>query len=323
MKGDFLMSVIVSKVLVVFIYIAIGFIAYRLHVFNDDSIKHLTAFILNITCPALMIYSVGGAELNRSIMFNTVFMLLFTYFFFIVMSVLAVMISRRLKGADLLDKNVYAFGMTTTNSGFMGFPISQSIFGPLVFYYMVIQNISLNLYIYTLGIWQLNYKTGQKGTKKSFREVVKPFINPLIVSAVGGTIILFAGINIPEYAMDIFKTVGDVTIPTSMILVGVQLGSSDLNSVLKSRKILFASIVNLIAFPALATATAMVLPVENIIKLTFILSVCFPSAAIGVAVSASEGRNSQLYAELVAATTLLSMITLPVWIMIVTSVFPI
>ena len=42
----------------------------------------------------------------------------------------------------------------------------------------------------------------------------------------------------------------------------------------------------------------------------------FPSAVIGVAVSAREKMNSQLMAEAVANSTLLSMITLPIWIMI-------
>lgn len=107
-----------------------------------------------------------------------------------------------------------------------------------------------------------------------------------------------------------------------MILVGIQLGSSNLASVAKDRKILFAVFINLIVFPAILFGIAMLLPVPNLLKLVFALSGCFPCAAIGVAISAAEGRNSQLYAELVAASTLLSMITLPVWIIIIGTAFP-
>lgn len=321
------MAVIFSKVLVVFIYIAIGFGAYKLKVFNDDSIKHLTAFILNITCPAMMVSSIVGAEYKREMMFNTVFTLIFTYLLFMITSAIAVWISRRFRGVDPLDANVLAFGMTTTNSGFMGFPVTLSVFGPAVFYYMVIQNISLNLYIYSIGIWQLNYKANAQaaGTKqrKTLAETIKPFLNLLIISAVVSTIMLFAGIKLPEYVMDICSTVGDVTIPTSMILVGIQLGSSNLKAVLTSQRIMFVSAINLLVFPALAFGITLFLPLPNIVRTAIVLSVCFPSAAIGVAVSASEGRNSKLYAEIVASTTLLSMVTLPVWIMILSGAFPI
>ncbi|MBQ0005471.1 MAG: AEC family transporter [Clostridiales bacterium] len=317
------MAVIVSKVLVVFIYILIGFAAYRLHVLNDESIKHLTTFIIYITCPALLLSSVGGAELNRSIMFNTLFMLFITLAFFFISSVIALYIARRIKGIDPLDANVHALGMTTVNSGFMGFPITQSVFGPLAFYYIVIQNISLNLYLYTIGVWQVNYKTGTLGSKKSLKEAIEPFINPIIVSAFISTFLLFAGIKIPDYFMNIITTIGDATIPTSMILVGLQLGTSRISSVIKSKYIMFTTFVNLVLFPALAFGIASLLPIDNIVKLAFTLSVCFPSAAIGVAICANYDKNSQLYAEIVAATTLLSMVSLPVWIIIMNMAFPI
>ena len=63
------------------------------------------------------------------------------------------------------------------------------------------------------------------------------------------------------------------------------------------------------------------LPVDPIVKLTALLGTCFPSAVVGVAVAAQEKKNSQLMAEAVAITTVLSIITLPVWIMIITRLY--
>lgn len=313
---------VIGKVFVVFIYIAIGFAAYRLKVFNDESITHLTRLLIYITCPALMLYSIGGAELNRSMMFNTVLMLVLAVVMYMISGFAAMWFARRMKGVEPLDANVLSLATSSSNTGFMGFPISQSVFGPAVLYYMIIQNVGLNLYIYTMGMWELNYKADASRGRKSVGEIIKSIASPILISSLCAVVILFTGIRIPAYCMNIFETIGEATIPLSMILVGVQLGASRLGAVFRSRTILVFTFINLVVLPAITFGIAMVMPFENIIKVTFVLSMCFPSAAIGVALSASEGRNSLLYAEMVASTTLLSMISLPIWIVIISNAFP-
>lgn len=127
--------------LVVFIYVIIGFGTYRIGVFNDDSIKHIAAFVVKICCPALTISTVAGAELKPSLIGDTVFMLVGIFAVFFLLTLLALWISRRMRGIDKFDANVYALGMTTKNSGFMGFPVTQSVFGPMAFYFMVIADM--------------------------------------------------------------------------------------------------------------------------------------------------------------------------------------
>lgn len=62
-------------------------------------------------------------------------------------------------------------------------------------------------------------------------------------------------------------------------------------------------------------------PVDPVVKLTSLFAVCFPSAVIGVAVAAQEKKNSQLMAEAVTVSTLLSVITLPVWIILISRLY--
>jgi predicted permease len=77
----------------------------------------------------------------------------------------------------------------------------------------------------------------------------------------------------------------------------------------------------LVAAPAMTMLIIMPIPADPVVKLTVLLGMCFPSAVIGVAVSAQENKNSQLMAEAVAVSTLLSVITLPVWIMIISRLY--
>ena len=132
---------------------------------------------------------------------------------------------------------------------------------------------------------------------------------------------LFAGLHLPEYIMDIVGPLGDVTIPLSMILVGVQLGGTDFKRLMSDKDLLITAAIKLIMMPLIALLILTPFPVDPLVKLTSLLAVCFPSAVIGVAVAAQERNNSQLMAEAVAVSTLLSIITLPVWIMIISRLY--
>ena len=221
---------------------------------------------------------------------------------------------------DQQDRNVLASAMTGCNAGFMGLPIASAVFGELVFYYLVIQNIANNLYLFVMSLAQLHHRESEKSSK-SLSEKLKPLVNPTSVATIVSLIMLFAGIHLPEYAMDIVTTLGDITIPLSMILVGVQLGGADFKKLIADKALLITSVMKLIAVPALALLILTPMPVDPVVKLTVLLGMCFPSAVIGVAVAAQENKNSQLMAEAVAITTLLSLITLPVWIMIITRLY--
>lgn len=315
------MLLIFSKVLAVFVYIGVGLIANRLKVLPEESVKHFISLVMGITVPCLVISSITGQDLNGDMYRNTILTLLLTTLVLIVTAFATTFVSDRIfPWKDQQDRNVLASAMTGCNAGFMGLPIASAVFGELVFYYLVIQNVANNLYLFVMSLAQLHHRESEKSSK-SLSEKLKPLVNPTSVATIASLIMLFAGIHLPEYAMDIVTTLGDITIPLSMILVGVQLGGADFKKLIADKALLITSVMKLIAVPALALLILTPMPVDPVVKLTVLLGMCFPSAVIGVAVAAQENKNSQLMAEAVAITTLLSLITLPVWIMIITRLY--
>lgn len=315
------MLLIFSKVLVVFIYIGVGFIANRLKVLPEESVKHFISLVMGITVPCLMISSITGQEINGNMYRNTILVLALGAVIYIVTAVMTTFISDRVfPDKDQQDRNVLASAMTGCNSGFMGLPIASAVFGRLVFYYLAIQTIVNNTYLFVMSLSQLHHREGKRSSK-SLREKLSPLVNPTSIATVVAAIMLFAGLHLPEYVMGIVEPLGDATIPLSMILVGVQLGGTDFRGLLSDKDLLITSAVKLILMPAIALLILTPFPVDPVVKLTSLLAVCFPSAVIGVAVAAQEGKNSQLMAEAVAVSTLLSVITLPLWIMLISRLY--
>ena len=89
---------------------------------------------------------------------------------------------------DQQDRNVLASAMTGCNAGFMGLPIASAVFGELVFYYLVIQNIANNLYLFVMSLAQLHHRESEKSSK-SLSEKLKPLVNPTSVATIVSLII--------------------------------------------------------------------------------------------------------------------------------------
>ena len=316
------MLLIFSKILVVFIYIGIGLAANKKGVLPSESAKYLNRLIMEITIPFLIISSITGRELDDSLRVNTILTLITTAASYVIVACITTFIADRIfKDKNQQDRNVLASAMTGCNSGFMGFPVAQAVFGPLVFYYIVIQNINNNVYLFVLSLLQLHHKDEVSSSGRKLGATLKSLATPASISTIAAVIMLFAGIHLPPYVMDICTQIGDITIPLSMIMVGVQLGGSDFSKVFREKDILISTGIKLIAAPALIMVLMIPLPVDPIVKLATLLGICFPSASLGVVNAAREKMNAQLMAEVVACSTLLSMITLPIWIMICTRLY--
>ena len=318
------MQVIASKVLVIFLYIAVGFVANKLHVLGTEAVDHLISLVLNITTPCLLIYSICGQRISANTFSNTVIIIYLSLAMFALFGAISVKISRLFTKKSVDQQNVLSVAMVTSNSGFMGFPIARSVFGHVVLYYSVIQNIACNLYIFTGCMIQLSLG-GKKesGARKTINKetIIKPFKNVVTIVSICSVLVLFAGIRIPNPVMDFLATIGDATVPISMIIIGIQLGDCKFRELITDKELIISSLVCLILEPALSILIVYFMPLSKIIKLTIALSFTYPSAVLSVALAAGEHKDTKLMSEAVAMSTMLSMLTLPVWIMIISHLF--
>lgn len=303
------MITVFLKILVIFLMAGVGFFANKIGILPYDSNKYLVNLMLLITTPCMIISSLASRDISSETFSLTIETLVGSLAFFIVIPIFALIVAKVFRLAPHEDLGVLMVIMTALNTGFMGFPITKAIFGDFYFFLMVVQNIVLNIYIYFIAIVQLNYGQTNKGHIKT---VIRSALNPCVVAAITGLVLLFGKIRLPNVLMEFFTTVGDATIPISMIVVGIQLAESDLKNMVKNRSLLIASLVNIVVVPVLTFFMVNWLPIQTPVKVILIFASAFPCAVAVVGVAAKEDRNSGLMAEGVALTTAISMITLPI-----------
>lgn len=304
-----MLTIILYEILVIFAFIGIGFLAYKVNCLTEESVQHLTKLMINVTGPCMLITSITENEVSETLFHAAVQMLIGTAVFFIVGIFIASLFLKLLKVPEE-DFGVYNMLITTQNSGFMGFPLSQGIFGSQGLFFMVLSNLVMNIYMYTLGILQIHM--GSKKTEQNWKNALKSLLNPCSVASVVGLLLLMMQFDIPAFVNDIMKPLGDATIPVSMVVLGVQLGSSRIREILKNRRLIGITAISLLIWPLLTFLAVNWLPLYLYVKVIMIYAAALPGMVMLVALAEQEGKNAQAAAEGVAMTTLFSMLTLPI-----------
>lgn len=312
------MLTVFIKILGIFIIIVVGFIANKIKILPSDAEPALVNLMLLIATPCMIFSSLITKELDESTAGKTLMVIVGSLIYFIAMPLICIPISKIFTKTPKEDIGVLMAIMVGVNTGFMGFPITKSIFGDDLFFLIVIQNMVMSLHLYFIAILQMNY-----GRKSSFdiKHTVKSLANPCMILAILGMIFLFNGIKLPGTIIEVTEMIGNITTPLSMIIVGMRLAKSNFLAIIRNRDLILASLFNVLISPFITFLFCNWLPLPNDVKMILVWSATFPCAVIIAGVASKEGRNATLASEGIALTTLFSLITLPVSATILSSIY--
>lgn len=138
--------------------------------------------------------------------------------------------------------------------------------------------------------------------------------NPLLVATAGGVIFNLLGLRVPELAGAFLSRLGNASIALGLIMVGAGLKLSGLQNA-KGIAAYFIA-VKLLAVPACAYALGRLMelpPLQFQIVVTF---AALPTASSAYVLATRMGGNGPLVAFLISAGTLISLLSLPVWLIL-------
>ncbi|MBR2674525.1 MAG: AEC family transporter [Mogibacterium sp.] len=303
------MLIIVGKVISIFAITLIGIAAYKIGVLGEDAIKPLTSLMMNITCPCLVLSSLYSKEFSDSVFDDTITVMICMLLFYMAASALTYFFIRTAKIGHKDDMGVFIAAVAATNSGFMGFPIVRSLYGSDMLYLMVMGNMMLNVFLFWMEPLILTIGTD---SRTSAKDILKGLKSPIIFSILAGFIMLSMHIR-PEGVVDeTIVMIGDVTIPLSMILVGIKLGAVRIKEVASNDNLIISAFA-MIVIPTLIIAIMYPIGIlNNDIKIIVGMTAVLPTAVVAAVIAEQYDKNSLLLSELVSLTTLMSVITIPV-----------
>lgn len=322
------MTLVFSKVLSIFLIIGVGFLANRRGILPESSNQFLVDLLILITSPCMILTSIAGKELTADTLLLTVQAFVCAVLYFLLLSLAGyTLFGKILRFSPHDDIPVYVMIFVSMNCGFMGFPLTLSLFGDDILYIMVIINIAHTFYLYPFGELQLKLYCGNSSDSddrsegsersqrsrhlRSLRNAASAAANPCTLAAVAGLILLIAGIHLPEFLFSGMEMIGDATVPLSMLLVGMKLGNSNFRRLFQNRMLLLTAGLRMFVLPVIMFLIVNPLPLATDLKVALIFASCFASGVGIVPVISMEHKNALLASEGVALTTLFSMVVIP------------
>ena len=201
------------------------------------------------------------------------------------------------------------FALIFNNATFLGYPIISSAFGPtgVIAYCGFI--IAFNIALFSYGIWLFEHKI----TTKLLKSIVT---NPNIIAVLIGMVLFLSNLHLPMFITDAVGFVGGATTPLSVICIGFMLSRADFKTIFKKWRLCLTAIIQLIIGPVVTylLLTALNFPAEVISVCTLIQAL--PTATSLGLFATKYGGNNIESSELVALSTALFVITMPIMILI-------
>ncbi|WP_292598933.1 AEC family transporter [Mesotoga sp. UBA6090] len=295
------MTEIVSKVLTFFVLIGIGFILRRTNLVDDLFTKVVSGFVLYVTLPALIVDSMNF-EYSYEVFSNSVILLVAGGVLYLILWFVGLVSSKILKLTGD-SRSVFLYAVLFGNVAYMGYPVVELIIGKEGVFYSAVFNIWFNVLTWTVGVRIMSRKAGSS-TRKAF-------LNPGIISVCIGLVLFFSPLKLPVFLDEALALLGESTIPLAMVVVGIILGNVRLSTILKSRTVIFYSIVKLCIAPVIVFFLLSAGEMPAMVKKILIIMSAMPAAANTSIFARIFDSDYELSSKLIASSTLFSLITIP------------
>lgn len=285
-----------------FLVMILGLVLRRTGIVQESGKSLLTDLVINVTLPASILKSFQ-MEFNRQILNSC-----------LVICVVAVLIQ---VGSYLLGmilypgfpdnrKKVLQYATICSNAGILGNPIAEGIFGGLGLLYASIYVIPQRVFMWSVG---LTYFTEAPDKKTLAKKVLS---HPCIVSVFIGFILMAWQIPLPGFLNLTVKTVANANTFLAMMLVGTILAEVPVRE-LPNKATLYYSFVRLVLVPLLVFAGCRLGQVDSLVTGVSVVLSGMPAASVTAVMASKYGKDEIFATKCVVLTTLLSMLTVPVW----------
>ena len=301
-------NITLTNVLLCLLYIIPGYIVCKMKKATANHLKTMSAVLMYAGTPCMIANSFLGIEYTIEGFLNLIL-------FFIIVTIIQMIFMFALyfifrKKFDNGKYRVLTVGSALGNLGYFGLPLVQAVFqSPEVTVYASIYVVSMNLILFIVGVFLLT-------RRKDLITVKSALLNPATLGLIVGLFFYLTGFNksIPQdnIVFSFIAMMGKMTLPLSMIILGIRLASMKLKDIFLCPHAYLVAVGKLIVYPLFAYLCVVFLPLSEMIKAVVLVLSATPCAASVMTMAELYENEEEMSANSVMMTTLLSFITIPI-----------
>ncbi len=312
--------------LVLFVFMCIGFFMKKRSILPDSADTVLARLETNVIFPALNFITMARNCTADTLYAHGINILLSTVMMIIAISV-SLVVSGIIIKKESPERGVYKYALAFANSSYVGDPLILGMFGERMLSYYKMYTFPLTIGIYSWGLRCLIPKNRQR------KNILYELVNPSIIALLLGIIFGLCGLSkfIPDFIISALDGLKGCMGPLAMILAGFTVASYPIAEMFKDAKIYIATLLRLIILPALLISMLFsIITVinfmcnANIGKGVLFLAFFATSAPLGlntIIFPAAYGTDPQTGAGMALISHTLCIITIPIMYSLMVMIF--
>ena len=304
------MLTVLKNIISLFLIMLVGAVGRKRNIITPDINKGMIEILLRILLP-FMIVSSFAFSYDDQIKTNVVKAFYFSFIAYLIIIGISLLLTRPIRDEK---RTILHFANVFTNTGYIGFPILNSIYGPEAVIYGSIFNMFFVLFLWTYGIMIFKGKM----EKEEFRRgLIKALLNPSVIAVYVGLTMMIFNINLPAVLLSSISSIGNMTGPFSMLIVGAMLSGVKIKDYLKDWTIYYGIFTKMILIPAILVIISVLIEERTIVSNSIIILAAMPSAAMTPIFAQTFNLMKEYATMIMVITTLLSVVTVPILLRIV------
>jgi predicted permease len=307
------LSDVLSAVLPVFFLALVGIGLRRVRWLTEEADATLLRLVVNVLTPCLIFDKVlGNQALQRA---ENLFIPPVMGFGGIVLGIGICWLFRRRVGLKTdAEQRTFALVAGLQNYGYVPFPLVLVLFAnhPDTPGVLFVHNLGVDIAMWTLGLMTLGHATGPGEWRKLINAPLVAIVLSLLLNACGAARWMPRPVGITA------SMLGACAFPLGIILTGAMVADQirQLNPARAAGTLIWSAIFRLGVIPALMLGIVRVLPCSVEVKRVIVVQAAMPAGVFPIVLSRLYGGDPATAVRIVAGTTILSLITIPLWIQV-------
>ena len=289
-----------------FLLVAIGYGLSKKGMMNVTTRKQLTDLVIYVVLPCNIVQSFQ-IDLSHELLISAGIVLVLGFAAQGLYAVLNLFLYRRFDARRQINLK---YGTICSNAGFMGLPLSLAIFGSTGLMYASVALLPIRLFMWSAGL-SLYTSTTKKQVLKTLAT------HPCIIAVFVGFALMLSGLQLPAFLNDTIDSLGNCCTALSMVVIGAILSDVDPRTVLEPA-VLYYVVIRLIAIPAFLFGVLWLLKVDALVTGIIVILSAMPAGSTTAMLAQKYDQDPEFASKMVFLSTLASLVTLPLWAMVLT-----
>ncbi len=298
------MQLVFSQILIILIYVMVGFCAGKLHLINPEQRKFLSKLCSDLFLP-FMILAATSRELSSQDVKN-MFIAAAVGFFVMLSTTGLSLLYHKLTKAGREKSAVVTALVTYPNSGFLGIPLCMALFGEIAVLYGALMIMVFNALFFTI---QYSLFLPEKPNLKNL-------CTPATICTIVMLIMLVFGIHFPDPVQTGISGIGSIVSALSLIVIGVMLSENKLSRIFTEKGSYIVVLIRNLLIPVVSLLLFTLLPIDDTSRLCMMVYLGCPCATLTSIYAMQLDLDATLSVNSVLLSTLCFSFTLPLIILI-------